>query len=90
MERNCIGRVRIDEVERIQQEIVSIINLRALDSELLWNNKSRNEGICQKDKWGNLEKQEIWNSSYQRARHIDAEPINMWVNIIVCRFSFIL
>ncbi len=35
MERNCIGRVRIDEVERIQQEIVSIINLRALDSELL-------------------------------------------------------
>ena len=35
MERNCIGRVRIDEVERIQQEIVSVINLRALDSELL-------------------------------------------------------
>lgn len=35
MERNCIGRVRIDEVERIQQEIISIINLRALDSELL-------------------------------------------------------
>lgn len=35
MERNCIGRVRIDEVERIQQEIVAIINLRALDSELL-------------------------------------------------------
>lgn len=35
MERNCIGRVRLDEVERIQQEIVSIINLRALDSELL-------------------------------------------------------
>lgn len=35
MERNCIGRVRIDEVEIIQQEIVSIINLRALDSELL-------------------------------------------------------
>ena len=35
MERNRIGRVRIDEVERIQQEIVSIINLRALDSELL-------------------------------------------------------
>ena len=35
MERNCIGRVRVDEVERIQQEIVSVINLRALDSELL-------------------------------------------------------
>ena len=35
MERNRIGRVRIDEVERIQQEIVSVINLRALDSELL-------------------------------------------------------
>ena len=35
MERNCIGRVRIDEVERIQQEIVSVINLRAVDSELL-------------------------------------------------------
>ena len=35
MERNYIGRVRIDEVERIQQEIVSIINLRALDSEFL-------------------------------------------------------
>ncbi|MCI8373076.1 MAG: helix-turn-helix domain-containing protein [Lachnospiraceae bacterium] len=35
MERNCIDRVRVDEVERIQQEIVSIINLRALDSELL-------------------------------------------------------
>lgn len=35
MERNCIGRIRIDEVERIQQEIVSVINLRALDSELL-------------------------------------------------------
>ena len=35
IERNYIGRVRIDEVERIQQEIVSIINLRALDSELL-------------------------------------------------------
>ena len=35
MERNCIGRVRIDEVERIQQEIVSVINLRALNSELL-------------------------------------------------------
>ena len=35
MERNCIGRIRIDEVERRQQEIVSIINLRALDSELL-------------------------------------------------------
>ena len=48
MERNCIGRVRVDEVERIQQEIVSVINLRALDSELLWNNKSRNEVICQK------------------------------------------
>lgn len=35
MERNCIGRIRIDEVERRQQEIVSIINLRALDSEFL-------------------------------------------------------
>ena len=35
IERNCIGRVRVDEVERIQQEIVSVINLRALDSELL-------------------------------------------------------
>ena len=35
MERNRIGRVIIDEVERIQQEIVSVINLRALDSELL-------------------------------------------------------
>ena len=35
IERNYIGRVRIDEVERIQQEIVSVINLRALDSELL-------------------------------------------------------
>ncbi|MCI9218012.1 MAG: helix-turn-helix domain-containing protein [Dorea sp.] len=35
MERNYIGRVRIDEVERIQQEIVSVINLRALDSEFL-------------------------------------------------------
>ncbi len=35
MERNCIGRVRIDEVERKQQEIVSVINLQALDSELL-------------------------------------------------------
>ena len=35
MERNCIGRVRVDEIERIQQEIVSVINLRALDSELL-------------------------------------------------------
>ena len=35
MERNCIGRVRVDEVERIQQEIVSVINLRALNSELL-------------------------------------------------------
>ncbi|MEH2943210.1 helix-turn-helix domain-containing protein [Lachnospiraceae bacterium KK002] len=35
MERNRIGRVRIDEVERVQQEIVSVINLRALDSELL-------------------------------------------------------
>ena len=35
MERNRIGRVRIDEVERRQQEIVSVINLRALDSELL-------------------------------------------------------
>lgn len=34
-ERNCIGRVRVDEVERIQQEIVSVINLRALDSEFL-------------------------------------------------------
>lgn len=30
MERNCIGRVRVDEVERIQQEIVSAINIRAL------------------------------------------------------------
>ena len=35
MERNCIGRIRIDEVERRQQEIVSIINLRALDNEFL-------------------------------------------------------
>jgi len=35
MERNCIGSVRIDEVERKQQEIVSVINLQALDSELL-------------------------------------------------------
>ena len=35
MERNRIGRVRIDEVERKQQEIVSVINLQALDSELL-------------------------------------------------------
>ena len=48
IERNRIGRVRIDEVERIQQEIVSVINLRALDSELLKNYKSRNEVICQK------------------------------------------
>ncbi len=35
IERNCIGRVRVDEVERIQQEIVSVINLRALDHESL-------------------------------------------------------
>lgn len=35
IERNYIGRVRIDEVKRIQQEIVSVINLRALDSEFL-------------------------------------------------------
>ena len=34
-ERNCIGRVRIDEVERIHQEIVSLINLRALDTKHL-------------------------------------------------------
>ena len=33
MERNCIGRVRVDEVERIQQEIVTVINLQDLDRE---------------------------------------------------------
>lgn len=48
MERNRIGGVRVDEVERIQREIISVINLRALDSELLKNYKSRNEVICQK------------------------------------------
>lgn len=35
MLRNNIGRVRIEEVEKIQKEIVSVINLRALDNEFL-------------------------------------------------------
>lgn len=35
MERNRIGRVRVDEVERKQQEIVSVINLRALNKKTL-------------------------------------------------------
>lgn len=33
--RNSIGRVRIEEVEKIQKEIISAINLQALDNEFL-------------------------------------------------------
>lgn len=35
MLRNSIGRVRIEEVEKIQKEIVSVINLQALDNKFL-------------------------------------------------------
>lgn len=34
MLRNRIGRVRIDEVERIQNEIVSMINLQVMDNKI--------------------------------------------------------
>jgi len=32
--RNCIGRVRIEEVERIQNEIVSMINLQVMENKI--------------------------------------------------------
>lgn len=37
MLRNCIGRVRIEDVERIQNQIVTVINLQVMDNKVLRN-----------------------------------------------------